>query len=172
MPQPAGRSLLEPFSALSDPRQQAKMLDPLPEILRLLLGATLAGAEGWVEIELWGSQPLAFLRRFRPYRHGIPSRRGPEGPRSDPRSGRGQQAAKGCPGRGARHAGPNRTGFPGGFNLGKKGGAMGTRTPSTSHPAERRERGEGRVPRAAAAVDRGAIDGCAKPSVTRAGAPA
>jgi hypothetical protein len=39
----------------------------LPEILLLLLGATLAGADDLVEIELWGQQQLAFLRRFRPY---------------------------------------------------------------------------------------------------------
>jgi hypothetical protein len=45
----------------------------LPEILLLLLGATLAGADDLVEIELWGKQQLAFLRRFRPFTHGIPS---------------------------------------------------------------------------------------------------
>jgi hypothetical protein len=73
MPQPAGTSLLDRFSALKDPRQQAKVLYPLPEILLLLLGATLAGADDLVEIALWGNQQLAFLRRFRPYTHGIPS---------------------------------------------------------------------------------------------------
>jgi hypothetical protein len=67
MPQPAGTLLLGRFSALKDPRQQAKVLYPLPEILLLLLGATLAGADDLVEIELWGQQQLAFLRRFRPY---------------------------------------------------------------------------------------------------------
>jgi hypothetical protein len=49
------------------------VLYPLPEILLLLLGATLAGADDLVEIALWGNQQLAFLRRFRPYTHGIPS---------------------------------------------------------------------------------------------------
>jgi predicted transposase YbfD/YdcC len=73
MPEPIGRSLLDHFSALKDPRQQAKVLYPLPEILLLLLCATLAGADDLVEIELWGNQQLAFLRRFRPYRHGVPS---------------------------------------------------------------------------------------------------
>jgi predicted transposase YbfD/YdcC len=46
---------------------------PLPEILLLLLSATLAGADDCVEIELWGREQLAFLRRFLPYKHGIPS---------------------------------------------------------------------------------------------------
>lgn len=73
MSQPKGTSLLDRFATLKDPRQQAKVLYPLPEILLLLLCATLAGADDLVEIELWGKQHLGFLRRFRPYTHGIPS---------------------------------------------------------------------------------------------------
>ena len=73
MPQPAGISRVEHFAALEDPRQAAKVLYPLPEILLLLLSATLAGADDCVEIELWGREQLAFLRRFLPYKHGIPS---------------------------------------------------------------------------------------------------
>jgi len=73
MPQPAGTSLLERFAALEDRRQRAKVLYPLPEILLLLLSATLAGADDCVEIELWGKEQLTFLRRFLPYRHEIPS---------------------------------------------------------------------------------------------------
>jgi len=74
MDRPAGTALLDHFAALEDPRQAAKVLHPpLPEILLLLLGATLAGADDFVEIELWGEEHLAFLRRFLPYRHGIPS---------------------------------------------------------------------------------------------------
>jgi predicted transposase YbfD/YdcC len=73
MLQPAGTSLLDHFAALDDPRQAAKVLYPLPEILLLLLSATLAGADDCVEIELWGEEQLAFLRRLLPYRHGIPS---------------------------------------------------------------------------------------------------
>jgi predicted transposase YbfD/YdcC len=69
----AGKTLLDHFAALDDPRQQAKVLYPLPEIMLLLVCATLAGADDFVEIALWGGQNLAFLRRFRPYAHGIPS---------------------------------------------------------------------------------------------------
>jgi predicted transposase YbfD/YdcC len=69
----AGKALLDHFSALEDPRQAAKVLYPLPEIVLLLLCATLAGADDFVEMQLWGDQNLGFLRRLRPYAHGIPS---------------------------------------------------------------------------------------------------
>jgi predicted transposase YbfD/YdcC len=73
MDQVIGDSLLDRFSALDDPRQAAKVLYPLPEIMLLLLCATLAGADDFVEMTLWGERHLAFLRRLRPFVHGIPS---------------------------------------------------------------------------------------------------
>lgn len=73
MDQAIGIRLLDHFSALDDPRQQAKVLYPLPEIVLLLLCATLAGADDFVEMRLWGTRNLAFLRRFCPYAHGLPS---------------------------------------------------------------------------------------------------
>ena len=47
--------MLEQFAALSDPRQtvKVKILYPLPEIVLLLLCATLAGADDFVEVQLW-----------------------------------------------------------------------------------------------------------------------
>lgn len=66
-------SLLDHFSALSDPRQRWRVLYPLPEILLLVLCATLSGMEDFVEIKLWGEQRLDFLRRFLPYERGIPA---------------------------------------------------------------------------------------------------
>src|SRR3954451_14833750 len=73
MGQVARPFLLDRFAALEDPRQRGKVLYPLPEILLLLLCATLAGADDLVEIELWGEEHLAFLRRFSPCGLGIPS---------------------------------------------------------------------------------------------------
>ena len=73
MDRPAAPALLDHFAALEDSRQGAKVLYPLPEILLLLLRATLAGADDLVEIELWGEENLALLRRFLPCRHGVPS---------------------------------------------------------------------------------------------------
>lgn len=66
-------SLLEHFSALADPRQAWKVVYLLPEILLLVLAATLAGADDFVEARLWGQAQLPFLRRFLAFRHGIPS---------------------------------------------------------------------------------------------------
>src|SRR5215212_4116792 len=58
------RPLIEHFSALKDPRQIWKVVYPLPEIMLLVLCATLAGAEDFVEVRLWGCENLDFLRRF------------------------------------------------------------------------------------------------------------
>ena len=69
----ANKSLLDHFSALEDPRQACKVLYPLPEIMLVLLCATLATAEDFVEIKLRGESNLAFLRRFLPFKAGIPS---------------------------------------------------------------------------------------------------
>ena len=69
----AGASLLRQFAALDDPRQAAKLLYPLPEILLLVLAATLAGADDFVEVQAWGEERLGCLRRFLPYANGIPS---------------------------------------------------------------------------------------------------
>ena len=66
-------SLIDHFAALDDPRQSWKVLFPLPEVLLLVLCATLAGAEDFVEIKRWGQMHQAFLRRLLPYKAGIPS---------------------------------------------------------------------------------------------------
>src|SRR5208283_628483 len=68
---PRSAALLDHFSALSDPRQSWRVLYPLPEILLLVLCATLAGMEDFVEITLWGRERLEFLRRFLPYVEGL-----------------------------------------------------------------------------------------------------
>jgi predicted transposase YbfD/YdcC len=66
-------SILDHFSALDDPRQAWKVVYPLPEILLLILAATLAGADDFVEIEEWGNEHLEFLGAFLPFADGIPS---------------------------------------------------------------------------------------------------
>ncbi len=70
---PRAACLLDHFSALSDPRQRWRVLYPLPEILLLVLCATLCGMEDFVEIRLWGEERLGFLRRFLPYERGLPA---------------------------------------------------------------------------------------------------
>ena len=74
MPEPpCRRSLMDHFSALADPREGWRVIYPLRELMLLVLGATLAGMEDFVEIKLWGEERLDFLRRFYPYERGIPS---------------------------------------------------------------------------------------------------
>jgi predicted transposase YbfD/YdcC len=67
----SGLSLLDHFSALEDPRQRGKVLYPLREILLVVLCATMAGADDFVEIKRWGEHKIAFLRRFYPFKDGI-----------------------------------------------------------------------------------------------------
>jgi predicted transposase YbfD/YdcC len=69
----ASVALLDHFATLKDPRQHAKVLYPLPEIMLLVLSATLAGADDFVETVVWGKEHLAFLRRFYRYENDIPS---------------------------------------------------------------------------------------------------
>lgn len=68
----SGKAFLDHFSAFEDPRQAAKVIYPVPELL-LVLCATLCGAEDLVEITRWGKRKLDFLRRLLPFEHGIPS---------------------------------------------------------------------------------------------------
>jgi predicted transposase YbfD/YdcC len=72
-PAAAKQPLIDHFSALEDPRQAWKVVYPLPEVLLLVLCATLAGADDFVEVEAWGEEHLGFLRRLLPYADGIPS---------------------------------------------------------------------------------------------------
>ena len=61
------------FKDLKDPRQLAKVVYPLDEVLVLSLLAVLAGAESFVDIERFGEKKLALLRRFRPFDDGTPT---------------------------------------------------------------------------------------------------
>jgi predicted transposase YbfD/YdcC len=67
------KSLIDYFSVLDDPRQAWKVEYPLPEMLLLVLCATLAGAETFVEATQWGRTKLGFLRKLLPFKRGIPS---------------------------------------------------------------------------------------------------
>ena len=69
----SSRAILDDFSALRDPRQQWRIVYPLPEILLLVVCARLCGMDDFVETRLWGEQRLDFLRRFLPYERGIPA---------------------------------------------------------------------------------------------------
>ena len=53
---PVRTSLIDHFSALNDKRQAKKVIYPLAEIMLVVLCATLAGAENFVDIALWGKK--------------------------------------------------------------------------------------------------------------------
>jgi predicted transposase YbfD/YdcC len=65
--------LLGHFAKLEDPRQSSKVVFPLPEIMLLVLAATIAGADDLVEVHEWGLEHLDFLRSCLPFRDDIPS---------------------------------------------------------------------------------------------------
>jgi len=58
---------LSHFKDLPDPRQAAKVLYKLDELLLLCLLAVLGGAEAITEIVRFGEKKLDLLRRFRPF---------------------------------------------------------------------------------------------------------
>ncbi|MFV0386135.1 transposase family protein, partial [Paracoccus sp. (in: a-proteobacteria)] len=61
------------ISQITDPRQQAKVVHRLDEILLLCLCAVISGSESFVDIAEYGEEKLDFLRTLAPFAHGIPS---------------------------------------------------------------------------------------------------
>lgn len=59
--------------SISDPRQQGKVRHDLVETLIVAICGVLAGADTFMEIELWAEQRLDWFRRFLKLPHGIPS---------------------------------------------------------------------------------------------------
>jgi predicted transposase YbfD/YdcC len=69
------RALLNHFAIIEDPREPWKVAHPLPEVLLLVVCGTLADCDDYDGIAAWGEAHLSFLRRFRPYHHGVPGGR-------------------------------------------------------------------------------------------------
>ena len=74
-PKPRLRSLLDHFSTVDDPREAWRVAHPLPEVLLLIVCASIASCDDFDDIAAWGENHLPFLRRFLPYHHGIPGAR-------------------------------------------------------------------------------------------------
>ena len=64
---------LDHFSVLDDPRQSWKVCYPLEAVLLIVLCASMAGAEDFVQLARWGNRKPDFLRRFLPFAKGVPS---------------------------------------------------------------------------------------------------
>lgn len=65
-------SFVTHFSHLEDKRVQGRTDYPLLEILFLCICSILSGSDGWEDIEDFGVAKLAWLRRYLPYKNGIP----------------------------------------------------------------------------------------------------
>ena len=67
------RDFLTHFQVVEVPRQGAKVIYPLDEILLLVPCAVISGADGWTSIALYGEKKLELLGRFLPFENGTPS---------------------------------------------------------------------------------------------------
>lgn len=74
MPRDTTLELFAPhFETLTDPRVDRTRRHELLDVIVLAVCGTLAGADGWVEIERYGRAKLDFFRQFLSLPHGIPS---------------------------------------------------------------------------------------------------
>ncbi len=61
------------FAEIEDPRVNRKKLYPIGEILFLALVGALLGIGSWRGLELLGNERIEFIRRFFPFKNGVPS---------------------------------------------------------------------------------------------------
>jgi len=64
---------LDFFSNIPDHRIARKRLYSVEEIMLVTFCGVIAGCEGWDDIELFGETKLDFLRKFYPFKAGVPS---------------------------------------------------------------------------------------------------
>lgn len=71
------KSLLEGFldyaCYVEDPRIERNQHYLVEELLLVTLCASICGAEGWSDLELFGKAQLKFLRQFLPFKNGVPT---------------------------------------------------------------------------------------------------
>lgn len=65
--------IVQHFASLEDPRIDRNKLHALIDIVLLTICAVVSGANGWEAIEDFGREKLDWLRRFAPFRNGVPS---------------------------------------------------------------------------------------------------
>ena len=64
-------ALLGHFAVVEDPRDERRILHPLPETLRLAVCGTIADCDDYEDIAAWGAAHMGFLRKHLPYAHGV-----------------------------------------------------------------------------------------------------
>jgi predicted transposase YbfD/YdcC len=73
MPKKPLAAIEEHFSKVSDPRIDRSKEHKLIDIIAIAICAVICGAEGWVDIELFGKSKLPWLKSFLELPNGIPS---------------------------------------------------------------------------------------------------
>jgi predicted transposase YbfD/YdcC len=73
MPKKPLEAIEEHFSKVTDPRVDRTKEHKLIDIIAIAICAVICGAEGWVDIELFGKSKLAWLKSFLELPNGIPS---------------------------------------------------------------------------------------------------
>src|ERR671929_997929 len=69
----APQSLIEHFSVIDDPRIDRSKRHKLIDILVIAICATICGADGWEEMELFGQAKHEWFKTFLELPNGIPS---------------------------------------------------------------------------------------------------
>lgn len=67
------KEILDYAGTVMDIRQEKKVRHKMADIILLVFFATLANADDWVEIEMFGKEHEAFLRNYLELQNGIPS---------------------------------------------------------------------------------------------------
>jgi hypothetical protein len=65
-------SLEEHFAELEDPRVDRTKRHQLSDIIMIAICAVICGADGWVDVETFGSAKLDWFRKFLSLANGIP----------------------------------------------------------------------------------------------------
>lgn len=61
------------FSQIPDHRLDRRKLHPVEEILLVTFCGMIAGCDSWEDLELYGKTKIEYLRRYLPFKKGIPS---------------------------------------------------------------------------------------------------
>lgn len=67
------KEILDYAGTVMDIRQEKKVLHKMADIILLVFFATLANADDWVEIEMFGKEHEDFLQNYLELPNGIPS---------------------------------------------------------------------------------------------------
>ncbi len=73
MPKKPLEAIEEHFSKVTDPRKDRTKDHKLIDIIAIAICGVICGAEGWVDIELYGKSKQDWLRTFLELPNGIPS---------------------------------------------------------------------------------------------------